>query len=94
MPEGPDVGDELVRHLGQRHLGDVHLAAGDEGEQQVEGSGEVGQGDGEPGRDPVLDVQVLGPAAGRVPRDVRGGCPGAWGHGAPPRQISSRASVR
>src|SRR5580704_2445734 len=32
----PDVGDELVGHLGQRHLGDVQLVLGDQREQQVE----------------------------------------------------------
>jgi hypothetical protein len=32
----PDIGDELVCDLGQRHLGDVQLVLGDQPEQQVE----------------------------------------------------------
>nr|WP_238455363.1 hypothetical protein [Micromonospora sp. ATA51] len=44
----PDVGDELVGDLVQRHLGDVELVLADELEQQVERAGEVGQPDGEP----------------------------------------------
>ena len=36
----PDVRDELVGHLGQRHLGDVELVLADEAEQQVERSRE------------------------------------------------------
>ncbi len=41
---GPgDVGDELVGDLGQRHLGDVELAPGDQAEQQIERTLEVVQ---------------------------------------------------
>ena len=38
---GPQVGDELVRHLRESDLGDVELVLRDEREQEVERSGEV-----------------------------------------------------
>ena len=41
----PYVGDELVGHDAEGHLGDVKLVAGDELQQQVERAGEVRQGD-------------------------------------------------
>ena len=33
---GPDVGDELVGHLGQGDLGDVELVLGDQAQQEIE----------------------------------------------------------
>ena len=44
---GLDVRDELVGDLGQRHLGDVELVLADQAQQQVEGTLEVRQVQGE-----------------------------------------------
>jgi hypothetical protein len=44
------VGDELIGHPGQGHLGDVEPVLGDQLQQQVEGTGEVVEMDVEPSR--------------------------------------------
>jgi hypothetical protein len=64
---GLDVGDELIGHLGQRHLGDVELVLGDQLQQQVEWSGEVVQVDVEPRArlDGVKDLRL--PASATPP---------------------------
>jgi hypothetical protein len=41
--ESSQVGDELVGHLAQRDLGDVEFVLGDQGQQQIERTGEVRQ---------------------------------------------------
>ena len=95
----PQVHHELVGDLGQRDLGDVQLVLADQAEQQVEGPLEVVE---------VHREGLLGPALGddstgdgglggggdgrRGGRSGRGGLHGR--QGAPPREISSRASCR
>ena len=88
-----DVGDELISHRRQGHLGDVHLAPCDQREQDIEGTGEVGEAHGEAGGAVVgISQRVSAEQLRRVWQGRRGAGPG--GHGAPPLQISSRASWR
>jgi len=89
------VGDELVGDLGQGDLRDVEATLRDQPEQQVEGAGEVLQ----------LDLEALRRGLGRLAR-VRGLTDGtvavglpvdtedSLAQGAPPREMSSLASLR
>ena len=87
VPQLGREGQKFVSHLGQGDVGDVQTTLGNEVEQDVKGSRE--------------DVQLnREPAFGRI-RSVVGRC-GFSGsgifdrvdQGAPPRAMSSRASVR
>ena len=64
--QGADVADELIGDLAQRHSGHIHLAFCDQSQQQVEGTVEAVQADGEAGAD--LTVLLSQQCHGDPPR--------------------------
>ena len=92
-PAGRRWSDELVGHLRQRHLGDVHLVLRDQRQQQVERAAEVLQLDderlGRPPRPLGTRRRAVRPDAGRLAE--RG--PGAGPRAPQPGRLDSSRST-